>query len=185
MSDVTIILQKMGAGDSRAASELLAIVYQELRKLAKSKMAHEYGPQTLQATALVHEVWLRLGADAQPSWQNRAHFFAAAAEAMRRILIDRARRRRAQRHGGGQKRLDIDEVEISDEQRMDDHLLAVNEAVEKLAAEYPQKADLVKLRYFAGFTLEEAAKALNIPEGTAKHWWTFCRSWLYVQINGK
>jgi len=183
MSDVTLILQKLEHGDPRAADELLPLVYQELRKLAAAKMSHESAQQTLQPTALVHEAWLRLGADAQPPWQNRAHFFAAAAETMRRILIDRARKRRAQRHGGGLERVNADAIEIPDElNRADDQLLAVHEALEKFAAEEPQKAALVKLRYFAGLTLEEAANALNIPEGTAKRWWTYSRARLYRDL---
>src|SRR3954468_21180398 len=145
MSDVTLILQKIERGDSRAAAdELLPVVYQELRKLAASKMRRESAAQTLQPTALVHEALLRLGGDGQPSWQNRAHFFAAAAEAMRRILIDRARRRRARRHGGGQQRVNADDVELTNEvNRADDQLLAVHEALQKFSEEEPQKAELV------------------------------------------
>lgn len=183
MSDVTLILQKIEKGDPQAADELLPLVYQELRKLAAAKMSRESAQQTLQPTALVHEAWMRLGADAQPQWQNRAHFFAAAAETMRRILIDRARRRRAQRHGGGLQRVDAEQVEIVDDlNRADDQLLAVHEALEKFAAEEPQKAELVKLRYFAGLTLQEAANAMNIPEGTAKRWWTYSRARLYREL---
>jgi RNA polymerase sigma factor (TIGR02999 family) len=183
MSDVTLILQKIEHGDPRAADELLPLVYQELRKLAAAKMSHESAQQTLQPTALVHEAWMRLGADNQPQWQNRAHFFAAAAETMRRILIDRARKRRAQRHGGGLERVNADAIEIPDElNRADDQLLAVHEALEKFAAEEPLKAELVKLRYFAGLTLEEAANAMNIPEGTAKRWWTYSRAKLYREL---
>jgi RNA polymerase sigma factor (TIGR02999 family) len=184
MSDVTLILQKIEQGDPRAAAdELLPLVYQELRKLAAAKMHREMAAQTLQPTALVHEAWLRLGGDGQPSWQNRAHFFAAAAEAMRRILIDRARKRRAERHGGGQQRLNADDLELSDESnRADDQLLAVHEALEKFAVEEPKKAELVKLRYFGGFTLEEAAGVLGIPEGTAKRWWTYSRARLYREL---
>jgi RNA polymerase sigma factor (TIGR02999 family) len=181
--DVTLILQKIEKGDPKAADELLPLVYQELRKLAAAKMSRESAQQTLQPTALVHEAWMRLGADAQPPWQNRAHFFAAAAETMRRILIDRARRRRAERHGGGMQRVDADHVEIADDlNRADDQLLAVHEALEKFAAEEPQKAELVKLRYFAGLTLQEAANAMNIPEGTAKRWWTYSRARLYREL---
>ena len=146
MADVTLILQKIEQGDPRAADQLLPLVYHELRRLAAAKMNRESAQQTLQPTALVHEAWLRLGGDAQPSWQNRAHFFAAAAEAMRRILIDRARRRRARRHGGGQQRVNADEIEIADEAQRDDQLIAVHEALDRFAAEEPQKAELVKLR---------------------------------------
>jgi RNA polymerase sigma factor (TIGR02999 family) len=181
--DVTLILQKIEKGDPKAADELLPLVYQELRKLAAAKMSRESAQQTLQPTALVHEAWMRMGADDQPPWQNRAHFFAAAAETMRRILIDRARRRRAQRHGGGMQRVDADNIDLVDDlNRADDQLLAVHEALEKFAAEEPQKAELVKLRYFAGLTLQEAANAMNIPEGTAKRWWTYSRARLYREL---
>ena len=183
MSDVTLLLQKIERGDPHAAQKLLPLVYQELRKLAAAKMGRESAAQTLQPTALVHEAWLRLGGDQQPAWQNRAHFFGAAAEAMRRILIDRARRRRAQRHGGDQQRVDAAALDqIADSGHADDQLLAVHEALDKFAAEDPQKAELVKLRYFAGFTLEEAAGVMGIPEGTAKRWWTYARARLYRDL---
>jgi RNA polymerase sigma factor (TIGR02999 family) len=184
VSDVTLILQKIENGDPRAAAEeLLPLVYQELRKLAASKMRREASAYTLQPTALVHEAGLRLGGDGQPAWQNRAHFFAAAAEAMRRILIDRARRRRAIRHGGGQELVNADEVELSNEVvRADDQLLALHDALEKFSVEEPRKAELVKLRYFAGLTLLEAADAMGIPEGTAKRWWTYSRARLYREL---
>ena len=141
-------------------------------------MGRESAGQTLQPTALVHEAWLRLGGEAQPTWQNRAHFFGAAAEAMRRILIDRARRRQARRHGGGLVRLEAVDLELAaapDE----DRVLAVNDALEKLALVDPRKAELVTLRYFGGFTLEEAARILDISEPTAKRWWAFARAWLF------
>lgn len=183
MSDVTLLLQKIEHGDPRAAEQLLPLVYQELRKLAAAKMGRESAAHTLQPTALVHEAWLRLGGDAQPAWQNRAHFFGAAAEAMRRILIDRARRRRAQRHGGDHQRVEAEVLDqIADGGHADDQLLAVHEALDKFAAEEPQKAELVKLRYFAGFTLEEAAAVMGIPEGTAKRWWTYSRAKLYREL---
>ncbi len=183
MSDVTLILQKIEQGDARAADELLPVVYQELRKLAAAKMSRESAAHTLQPTALVHEAWLRLGGEAQPNWQNRAHFFAAAAEAMRRILIDRARRRKAQRHGGDLQRLNADDLELAgDVNRADDQLLAVHDALDKFAEEDPRKAELVKLRYFAGLTLLEAASAMGIPEGTAKRWWTYSRARLYREL---
>src|SRR5207253_2895064 len=139
------------------ASKLLPLVYDELRQLAARKMTRESCAQTLQPTALVHEAWLRLGGDEQPTWENRTHFFCAAAEAMRRILIDRARRKQAVRHGGGQQRLDVDEVEIAAPMK-DDELLAVNEALDRFSQHAPQKAELVKLRYFAGFGLKEAGQ---------------------------
>ncbi len=183
MSDVTLLLQRIERGDQRAADELLPLVYQELRKLAAAKMSRESAAQTLQPTALVHEAWLRLGGDKQPCWENRAHFFGAAAEAMRRILIDRARRRRARRHGGDQQRVDAAALEfVADLDRADDQLLAVHEALEKFAVEEPQKAELVKLRYFGGLTLEEAAAAMGVPEGTAKRWWTYSRARLYREL---
>lgn len=180
MSDVTLILKKIEQGDARAADELLPLVYQELRKLAASKMSRESAAHTLQPTALVHEAWLRLGGEAQPNWQNRAHFFGAAAEAMRRILIDRARKRRARRHGGGQIRADADEIDrVAEVKQNDDELLAVHEVLDQFAAEEPRKAELVKLRFFADLTLQEAAAAMDIPEGTAKRWWTISRARLY------
>lgn len=184
MSDVTLLLQKIEQGDASAADQLLPLVYQELRKLAASKMSRESAAQTLQPTALVHEAWLRLGGDAQPNWQNRAHFFGAAAEAMRRILIDRARKRRAIRHGGDNIRVDAEVIErVADLNRSDDQLLAVHEALDRFAAEDPKKAELVKLRYFAGLTLEEAASAMGVPEGTAKRWWTYSRAWLFRELS--
>jgi RNA polymerase sigma factor (TIGR02999 family) len=150
-----------------SAEQLLPLVYEELRKLAAAKMAGEACGQTLQATALVHEAWLRLGGDEQPAWQNRAHFFAAAAEAMRRILINRARSRRAERHGGGQERLNADELPLAADSANDDVILSVNDALGRLAAIDAPKAELVKLRYFGGLTIEEAARTLEISEPTA------------------
>jgi RNA polymerase sigma factor (TIGR02999 family) len=185
MSDVTRILQAIEHGDPKAADELLPLVYQELRKLAAHKMAHEAPGQTLQPTALVHEAWLRLsGGDAQAQFQNRAHFFAAAAEAMRRTLIERSRRKRAQRHGGGQQRVELDEVEELSfvPQKDDDQLLALNDALDKLAVQNKVEAELVKLRYFVGMTNAEAAEVLRISEGVAKHYWIHARTWLYHEI---
>lgn len=168
-------------GDPQAAEHLLVQVYDELHKLAVSKMAREAVGQTLQPTALVHEAWIRLGADQQPAWNDQEHFFATAAETMRRILIDRARSRHAQRHGGGLVRLNVDELELAANSD-DDQVLAVNDALEKLARVEPQKAELVKLRYFAGLTLEEAAEALGISTPTAKRWWAFARAWLFREM---
>ena len=182
MHDITVLLQKVEAGDAGVAEQLLTLVYDELRRLAAAKMARESAGQTLQPTALVHEAWLRLGGDRQPGWQNRAHFFAAAAEAMRRILIDRARHRHALRHGGGQERVNVDDIDLAATAGSDGQLLAVHEALDKLAAEDPRKADLVKLRYFTGLTIEEAAQTLGISEPTAKRWWAYARAWLYREI---
>ena len=182
MSEVTRILDRVQQGDPRAAEELLPLVYQGLRRLAAHKMSNEAAGQTLQPTALVHEAWLRLGADEQPNWQNRAHFFAAAAEAMRRILVERARRRSAAKRGGGAEPLDVDEIEIPSPAPDDDALLLVNEALEKFAALDPRKAELVKLRYFVGMTYEEAATVLGITVPTAKQWWAYARAWLGVEM---
>jgi RNA polymerase sigma factor (TIGR02999 family) len=181
MSDITRILESIEHGDPRAADELLPLVYEELRKLAAARMAQENPGHTLQPTALVHEAWLRLVGDENVRWDGRAHFFGAAAEAMRRILIDRARRRNARRHGGDQQRVDFPAVEIAAPDD-DDQILAVNEALEKLAAQDKLKAELVKLRYFAGLTIEEAAQVLRISEPTAKRYWTFAKAWLHREI---
>jgi RNA polymerase sigma factor (TIGR02999 family) len=169
--------------DFRAAEKALPLIYAELRQLAATKMAREAPGHTLQPTALVHEAWLRLGGDAQPAWENRAHFFGAAAEAMRRILIERARRRKRIRHGGDLERVEPDALDfVAAPAIHDDDLLVVHEALEKFSVTDPKKADLVKLRYFAGLTLEEAAAALEIPLGTAKHWWAYARAWLFREI---
>ena len=181
MSEVTQILQSIERGDARAAGDLLPLVYDELRKLAASRMAREAPGQTLQPTALVHEAWLRLAGNEALRWDSRAHFFGAAAEAMRRILIDNARRRQALRHGAGQQRCDVEEIQIA-APAADDQLLAINEALEQLAAQDPSKAELVKLRYFVGLSIEEAARLLSISEATAKRWWTFARAWLYSEV---
>ena len=182
MNDVTRILESIEQGDPKAADELLPLVYGELRKLAAARMAGESPNQTLQPTALVHEAWLRLvGADNR-QYANRAHFFAAAAEAIRRILIDKARRKRALHHGGpGQQRVDLEEVDIAapaDSQE----ILEVNEALDRLAAQNKVEAELVKLRYFVGMTLEEAALALNISARTADNYWAHAKVWLFKEI---
>jgi RNA polymerase sigma factor (TIGR02999 family) len=180
VNNVTQILHAMERGDGKAANELLPLVYEELRKLAAHRMANEAPGNTLQPTALVHEAWLRLVGSDQQTWQNRAHFFGAAAEAMRRILIESARRKSALRHGGGQQRLDIQDIEIA-AAAQDAELLAVNDALEKFAAFDKSKAELVKLRYFAGLTIEEAAQILGISRATAKRWWAYARAWLFQQ----
>jgi len=181
MSDITRILTAIEQGDPDAADQLLPLVYEELRKLAAHRMANEAAGQTLQPTALVHEAWLRLVAEQNPKFANRAHFFAAAAEAMRRILIDNARRKRAVRHGGGQQRVDVEQVQLVSPTD-DDQLLAVNEALDKLAAQSKPEAELVKLRYFVGMTLEEAARVLGISARTADNYWAHARAWLFREI---
>jgi RNA polymerase sigma factor (TIGR02999 family) len=182
VSDVTQILEAAQNGDPTAAHKLLPLVYDELRKLANARMANEAAGQTLQPTALVHEAWLRLVGNQNQKWDGRAHFFGAAAEAMRRILIDRARRKRAIRHGGDQQRVDIQDVDLATPDN-DDQLLAVSEALDKLAAEHQVEAELVKLRYFVGMTNDEAAEVLGISPRTAKYYWTHARAWLYRKIN--
>jgi RNA polymerase sigma factor (TIGR02999 family) len=183
VSDVTRILDAIGQADPKAADKLLPLVYQELRKLAAAKMAVEAPGQTLQPTALVHEAWLKLVGQENRKWQDRNHFFAASAEAMRRILVDNARRKRTQRHGGGQQRVELDDVKLAVEN--DDLLLAVNDALEKLAVADKQKADLVKLRYFVGMTIEEAAQVLAISEPMAKRHWAYARAWLSEEIRSQ
>ena len=184
MADLTANLNRADNGVATSADQILPLVYDELRRLAAARLAGENSEHTLQPTALVHEAWIRLGADRQPAWQNRAHFFAAAAEAMRRILIDAARRRQARRHGGGLERVDVADpaLEIQAPGR-DDELLAVHESLDRLAREDARKAELVKLRYFAGLTLEEAADALGVSVPTAKRDWTYARAWLYQDIS--
>jgi RNA polymerase sigma factor (TIGR02999 family) len=183
MSDVTQVLQSIEKGDSAAADQLLPLVYEELRKLAACKMANELPGQTLQPTALVHEAWLRLGASEGPLWRGRAHFFGAAAEAMRRILIENARRKKARRHGGGQERLDIQDVEVAAPTE-DEQLLEIDEALSLLSVLDQKKAELVKLRYFIGMTIEESAQTLGISEATAKRWWEYARAWLHAEVRG-
>jgi RNA polymerase sigma factor (TIGR02999 family) len=181
VNDLTRILEKIDSGHPEAADELLPLVYAELRHLAARKLAKEQPGQTLQPTALVHEAWLRLGGDGAGKWNGRAHFFAAAAEAMRRILIENARRKRALRHGGGQQRLALDEIEIPADLK-EDQLLAMDEALDQFATKDPAKAELVKLRFFVGLTNEEAAEVMGISVPTAKRYWTFARAWLYREI---
>jgi RNA polymerase sigma factor (TIGR02999 family) len=181
MTEATKIIAAIEQGDPKAAEELLPLVYTELRRLAVHKMAQIPPGQTLQPTALVHEAYLRLVGQTSQQWQGRAHFFAAAAEAMRRILIDNVRRKRAIRHGGNQQRLDVDEVQIAVELK-DDELLAVDEALDQFSKRDPQKAELVKLRYFIGLTLEEAADTLGLSHSMAKRHWTYARAWLLREI---
>ncbi len=168
-------------GDLRSAEELLPPIYEELRKLAAQKMAGERSIQTLQPTALVHEAWLRLTGDEGANFANRAHFFAAAAEAMRRILVENARRKHRLKHGGGQQRVEFDTLDVAITSDTD-HLLAVDEALDKLAARDAQAADLIKLRFFAGLPNVEAARLLDLPERTAKRTWAYARAWLYEEL---
>jgi RNA polymerase sigma factor (TIGR02999 family) len=167
-------------GSGLGADDLFPIVYSELRKLAAAKMAHERRGHTLQATELVHEALLRLGMEAQ--FENRAHFFGAAAEAMRRILVDSARRKLASRHGGGREKVDVDGIEIPMPAQDDNSLLALNEALEQLAIQDSAMANIVKLRYFAGLTLKEVAEALGLSERTAKRHWSYAKAWLFDSI---
>jgi RNA polymerase sigma factor (TIGR02999 family) len=181
VSDVTQILERVEQGDPKAADQLLPLVYEELRKLAVHKMAQEAPGQTLQPTALVHEAWLRLGGKPDAEFANRAHFFAAAAEAMRRILVENARRKQRLKHGGGQQRVELDTLDLAITSDAD-HLLAVDEALDKLAVQDAPAADLIKLRFFAGLSNVEAAQLLGLPERTAKRTWAYARAWLYEQL---
>jgi RNA polymerase sigma factor (TIGR02999 family) len=184
MSDVTRILSAIEQGDPHAAEQLLPLVYDELRKLAAAKLAQEKPGQTLQATALVHEAYLRLvGGEQSPDWDGRGHFFAAAAEAMRRILIERARHKQTRKAGGERCRLDLDDVAPALHEGNGDRLLALDEALRQLEAEDPRKAELVKLRFFAGLSAEQAAAALGVSLSTAEKDWAYTRSWLRVTID--
>jgi RNA polymerase sigma factor (TIGR02999 family) len=182
VSDVTRMLQSMESGDPKAAEELLPLVYSELRRLAAAKMANETPGQTLQPTALVHEAWMRLAGE-QHEWQNRKHFFCVAAEAMRRILLDRARRRNRLKHGGQLLRVPIDEIDLA-AQTGDYQLLQIDEALNRLAEEDPVKAELVKLRFFVGLRIPEAAEFLGISPTTAKRHWNYARAWLLEDLTG-
>jgi RNA polymerase sigma factor (TIGR02999 family) len=181
MNDVTQILCAIEQGDVKAADELLPLVYEELRRLAAHKMSQEPPGQTLQATALVHEAYIRLVGTEARNWNCRTHFFTAAAEAMRRILIDNARRKKRLKHGGDRKRTDLNNVDIAADSPSTE-LIALDEALTKFAQEDPVKADLVKLRYYAGLTLEQASDILGLSQTTAKRHWTYARAWLYRQI---
>lgn len=185
MNDVTRLLSAIDQGDPTASDELLPLVYQELRQLAHQRLAREKPGQTLQATALVHEAYLRLlGGEPEQGWGNRSHFFASAAEAMRRILVENARRKRTQKRGGDRPRLDLDDVEPAATLPVDDDLLDLDEALRKLEAEEPSKAALVKLRYFAGLSLEDAASALGFSRATASRHWRFAKAWLLSELQG-
>jgi RNA polymerase sigma factor (TIGR02999 family) len=184
MSEVSRVLSDLARGDAHAAGQLLPLVYDELRKLAAARMSQEAPGHTLDATALVHEAYLRLvGPEDAACWDNRGHFFAAAAEAMRRILVESARRRKAAKYGGGHHRIDADTFAIAAPE-LDDDLVAIDAALDRLAALDPVKAELVKLRYFAGLTIEQAANALGISAATAKRYWAYSRVWLFQQVSG-
>jgi RNA polymerase sigma factor (TIGR02999 family) len=182
MNDVTRVLSAIEQGDPKAPEQLLPLVYEELRKLAAQRLARESPGQTLQATALVHEAYLRLIGSEAPSWNGRGHFFAAAAEAMRRILIENARRKRAEKHGGDLQRVELEDVDVPEEAPCE-YILAVDEALSRLAAEDPTKAELVKLRYFGGLSVEDAARVLGISRATADRYWTYARVWLYSELS--
>jgi RNA polymerase sigma factor (TIGR02999 family) len=183
MSDITRMLDAVAADDPRAAAELLPLVYEELRKLAAARLAEEKPGQTLQPTALVHEAYLRLvGGEHLRSWNGRGHFFAAAAEAMRRILVEAARKKGRVRHGGGQQRVDLDDICLVSPSPCDD-VLAIDEALTRLAELDPVRAELVKLRFFAGLTMPESAVALGISLATAERYWSFARTWLYAELS--
>ena len=185
MADVTQILSALERGDPHAADELLPLVYDELRRLAAQKLAHEKPGQTLQATALVHEAYLRLvDVEQAQHWGGRGHFFAAAAEAMRRIVVETARRKKRAKHGGGRERVEVELADLPTRLPPDD-LLALDEALGRLEQLDPVKARLVTLRYFAGMTIEQAAAALHISRVTAHRYWTFARAWLHQQVTGE
>jgi RNA polymerase sigma factor (TIGR02999 family) len=183
VSDATVMLAAVERGDPKAAEELLVLVYDELRRIAAVKLAHEAPGQTLQPTALVHEAWIRLIGGSPIPFNDRAHFFRTAAEAMRRILIDRARRRHAERHGAGFQRVDMDLDDIgSAAPEEDNQLLALNDALEKLVLKHPIEGELVKLRYFAGMTIQEVAELMDVSVSTANNYWAFSRAWLLNEI---
>lgn len=184
MADVTQILSRIESGDGTASAELLPLVYEELRKLAAARLAHERPNQTLSATALVHEAYLRLlgpADDQNQQWPTRGYFFAAAAEAMRRLLVEQARRKQRLRHGGGRQRVDLD-TQLVVAYENDDAMVDLDEALEILAAEEPETAEVVKLRYFAGLTIEETAAAMELSERTVNRHWTYARAWLYRRL---
>jgi RNA polymerase sigma factor (TIGR02999 family) len=184
MSEVTQILLAIDQGDSHAAAQLLPLVYDELRKLAVAKLAQEKPGQTLEATALVHEAYLRLvDVEKAQHFNSRGHFFAAAAEAMRRILVENARRKRSGKHGGGHQRVNLEDAVCYTQERAEE-LLALNEALDQLAQEDPQKAQLVQLRYFGGLSVQEAAEVLGISRATADRHWGYAKAWLYCALSG-
>jgi len=182
MSDITMILEAIGRGERQASEDLLPVVYQELRRLAAARMAQEAAGHTLQPTALVHEAWLRLTGSGQQTWQNRAHFFGAAAEAMRRILIEQARRKSRLKRGGGKTILDIADFDLA-AAIPDEKILLVNDALETLKATDPEKAQVVLLKFFAGLTNDQVAEILNVNEKTVRRQWEFAKAWLFEHIS--
>ena len=182
MSEVTRILDRVQQGETKAAEELLPLVYEELRKLAAQKMALQPPGQTLQATALVHEAWLKLTADSQPSWNDRQHFFRGAAEAMRQVLVDRARAKQSQKRGAGPLRVSLDEVDLATS-TPPEILLLVDQALQALEREHPDKAELVKLRFYVGLNVTETAQTLGLSEKTIQRNWIHARAWLFREIN--
>jgi RNA polymerase sigma factor (TIGR02999 family) len=184
MNDVTQLLEAVGQGDPKAAEELLPLVYEELRRLAAARMAQQPPGQTLQATALVHEAWLRLGGDQMPRWESRRHFFAAAAQAMRHVLIERARRKLRARHGGQWQRVELDAVDIPMPSDNDDERwLEIDWALDKLAAVAPEKAEVVKLRFFVGLDEKEIAELLHISPRTVERYWRYAKAWLFERAS--
>jgi len=184
MSDITLVLEAMAKGDDRAAAELLPLVYEELRQLAAARMAQEAAGHTLQPTALVHEAWLRLAGGGRQAWQNRGHFFAAAAEAMRRILIERARRKSRLKRGSGAAMLNIADLEVA-AAAPDDRVLLVDEALERFKAEDPEKARVVVLKFFGGLTDGEVAEIMGVTERTVRRQWSYAKAWLFENIDGQ
>jgi len=180
-SEITLVLQALRQGDGQAAADLLPLVYDELRRLAAQRMARESASQTLQATALLHEAWLRLVGDGDRTWQNRAHFFGAAAEAMRRILVENARRKSRLKRGGGLVRLNVEDLDLM-ATTPDDKVLLMDEALEKLTAEDPEKARIVVLKFFGGLTNQEVAENLGVTERTVERQWAYARVWLFQRI---
>ena len=183
MTDVTRILNAIEQGDAKATDELLPLVYEELRLLAAQKLSHESPGQTLQATALVHEAYIRLVGDEGLGWENRGHFFAAAAEAMRRILVDNARHKQAQKCGGDRERVPLDVADVTD-RATPEEIVMLDDALARLAAQDPQAAEIVKLRLFAGLSIDQAAKAIKVSRATAYRQWTYARAWLRSEIQG-
>jgi RNA polymerase sigma factor (TIGR02999 family) len=182
--EVTQVLQALARGDGRASEDLLPLVYEELRRLASMRMSQEERGQTLQATALVHEAWLRMIGDGDRTWQNRAHFFGAASEAMRRILVENARRKSRLKRGGGQLRVDIDELDLTTTPP-DEKILLMNDALEQLQAEDPEKARIVVLKFFGGLTNQEAAETLRVTERTIERQWAYAKAWLLQKIRSQ